>query len=304
VTFLLVRGVRETARANFFMVIFKLAILLFFIVVAFATAFSMDNLKPFAPNGTEGVVTAAAVIFFAYIGFDAVSTGAEEAREPKRDLPIAIIGSLVLCTIVYILVSVAAVGSLDAKALQESDAPLAAVLDEGAGISWAASLMAFGALVAITSVLLTIFYGQTRIIFAMARDGLMPRNIAKVSPRFGTPAQLTIGLGAFIALLAAFIPLNEIVELVNIGTLFAFFLVNIGVVILRITHPDMERPFRVPLAWPVPIFPVIGSGLIIYLMFQLPGTTWWRFGIWLAIGMLFYVFYSRSHSVLQRENRS
>ena len=304
VTFLLVRGVRETARANFFMVIFKLAILLFFIVVAFATAFSMDNLKPFAPNGTDGVVTAAAVIFFAYIGFDAVSTGAEEAQNPKKDLPIAIIGSLVLCTVVYILVSVAAVGSLDAKALQESDAPLAAVLDEGAGISWAASLMAFGALVAITSVLLTIFYGQTRIIFAMARDGLMPRNIAKVSPRFGTPAKLTIGLGGFIALLAAFIPLNEIVELVNIGTLFAFLLVNIGVVILRITHPDMERPFRVPLAWPVPIFPIIGSILIIYLMSQLPGTTWWRFGIWLLIGILIYVFYGRKHSLLQREPRS
>ncbi|MBE2314782.1 amino acid permease [Solirubrobacter sp. CPCC 204708] len=304
VTFLLVRGVRETAKANFFMVIFKLLILAFFIVVAFATAFSADNLSPFAPEGVNGVVSAAAVIFFAYIGFDAVSTGAEEARQPRRDLPIAIIGSLIICTIVYILVSIAAVGSLDAKALQESEAPLAAALDEGAGISWGASIVALGALVAITSVLLTIFYGQTRIFFAMARDGLMPRNIAKVNPRTGTPAKLTIGLGVFIAALAAFVPLSEIVQLVNIGTLFAFLLVNIGVVILRITHPDMERPFRVPLAWPVPIFPLIGVGLIIYLMQELPAATWWRFGIWLAIGIAFYFLYGRRHSVLQREHRS
>jgi APA family basic amino acid/polyamine antiporter len=305
VMFLLVRGVRETTRTNFIMVAVKLVILAFFIVVAFAAAFNGDNLSPFSPEGSHGVVSAAALIFFAYIGFDAVSTGAEEAKEPKRDLPIAIIGSLVICTIVYILVSIAAVGSLDAKALQESEAPLATVLDEGAGISWAASLLAFGALVAITSVLLTIFYGQTRIIFAMARDGLMPRNIAKVSPRYGTPAKLTIGLGAFIAVLAAFIPLNEIVQLVNIGTLFAFLLVNIGVVILRVTHPDMERPFKVPLAnLPLPIFPIIGVILILYLMRQLPGTTWWRFGIWLLIGIALYFFYGRNHSVLQREQRS
>ena len=150
--FLLSRGVRETASVNVVMVAVKLAILAFFIVVAFAAAFNADNLKPFAPDGSDGVVSAASVIFFAYIGFDAVSTGAEEAKEPKRDLPIAIIGSLVICTVIYILVSIAAVGSLDATTLQESDAPLAAVLDEGAGHRWAASLLAFGALVAITSV--------------------------------------------------------------------------------------------------------------------------------------------------------
>ena len=149
------------------------------------------------------MVSAAAVIFFAYIGFDAVSTGAEEAKNPSRDLPIAIVGSLVICTIIYIVVAIAAVGSLDAKTLADSDAPLAAALDEGAGISWAASVMAFGALVAITSVLLTVFYGQTRIFFAMARDGLMPRGIAKVNPRTGTPVALTLGLGTLIAVLAA-----------------------------------------------------------------------------------------------------
>jgi APA family basic amino acid/polyamine antiporter len=300
VMFLLTRGVRETARANLIMVGIKLAVLAFFIVVAFFAAFNTDNLQPFASNGVDGVVTAASVIFFAYIGFDAVSTGAEEAKNPSRDLPIAIVGSLVICTVIYILVSIAAVGSLDAKSLQESDAPLAAALDEGAGISWAASLLAFGALVAITSVLLTIFYGQTRIFFAMARDGLMPRGIAKVNPRTGTPVALTVGMGVLIATLAAIAPLNQIVKLVNIGTLFAFFLVNVGVIILRRTHPDMERPFRSPF---VPVFPIIGCILILYLMKQLPGETWWRFGIWLALGLVIYYFYGRKHSLLQIANR-
>jgi basic amino acid/polyamine antiporter, APA family len=156
--------------------------------------------------------------------------------------------------------------------------------------------MAFGALVAITSVLLTVFYGQTRIFFAMARDGLMPRGIAKVNPRTGTPVKLTIVMGIAIATLAAIAPLNEIVKLVNIGTLFAFFLVNIGVIILRRTHPDMERPFRVPL---VPIFPLIGCGLIIYLVTTLPGETWIRFIVWLVIGLAVYYFYGRKHSLLQ-----
>ena len=299
VMFLLARGVRETARANLIMVFIKLAVLAFFIVVAFSAAFNSDNLSPFSPHGTDGVVSAAALIFFAYIGFDAVSTGAEEAKNPKKDLPIAIVGSLVICTVIYILVAIAATGSLDAKALGESDAPLAAALDEGAGISWAASLLAAGALVAITSVLITIFYGQTRIFFAMARDGLLPRGIAKVNPRTGTPVKLTFGVGILIASLAAVAPLNKIVELVNIGTLSAFFLVNIGVVILRYTQPDMERPFRAPLAsYKFPLFPVIGCGLIIYLVTTLPGATWWRFGIWLVIGILIYVFYGRTHSRL------
>jgi APA family basic amino acid/polyamine antiporter len=246
------------------------------------------------------VVTAASVIFFAYIGFDAVSTGAEEAKQPKRDLPLAIVGSLVICTIIYILVSIAAVGSLDAAALAESDAPLAAVLDEGAGISWASSLVAFGALVAITSVMITIFYGQTRIFFAMARDGLISRKVAKVNPRTGTPMRLTYLMGALIATLAAFVPLSEIVKLVNIGTLFAFLLVNIGVIILRRTQPDMERPFKVPF---VPVFPIIGIILILYLMQELPWDTWVRFVVWLAIGLAIYYFYGRHNSRLQLASR-
>ncbi len=298
VMFVLIRGVRETARANLIMVVIKLLVLAFFIVVAFSAAFNADNLSPFAPDGADGVVSAAAIIFFAYIGFDAVSTGAEEAQNPRRDLPLAIVGSLVICTIIYILVSIAAVGSLDAASLAESDAPLATVLNEGAGIDWAASLVAFGALVAITSVLLTIFYGQTRIFFAMARDGLLPRRIASVNPRTGTPVGLTLALGFFIAIIAALVPLSEIVELVNIGTLFAFLLVNIGVIILRRTQPDMERPFRVPF---VPLFPIIGGCLVIYLMTRLPATTWWRFAIWMALGLVVYYFYGRNHSRLQQK---
>jgi APA family basic amino acid/polyamine antiporter len=294
---LLASGVRETARANFVMVLVKLGVLAFFVAVAFSAAFNADHMAPFAPNGVDGVVTAAAVIFFAYIGFDAVSTGAEEARNPGRDLPLAIIGSLVICTLVYMLVSIAAVGSLDAESLQGSDAPLAEALDAGAGISWAASVLAFGALVAITSVLVTIFYGQSRIFFAMARDGLISRRIAKVSPRTGTPVRLTLAMGACIAALAAIAPLEQIVKLVNIGTLFAFFLVNIGVLILRRTQPEMDRPFRVPL---VPLFPLIGCALTVYLMFQLPGDTWWRFLIWFAAGLVIYAVYGRRHSRLQQ----
>ncbi len=304
VMFLLSRGVRETARVNLIMVGIKLLILAFFIIVAFSAAFSSKNLHPFSPHGHDGIVSAAAVIFFAYIGFDAVSTGAEEAKQPKRDLPIAIIGSLVICTFLYILTAIAAAGSLSAAKLADSDAPLAAVLDEGAGLSWAASVLSFGALIAITSVLVTIFYGQTRIFFAMARDGLLPRGIAKVNPRTGTPVALTYGMGIAIAILAALVPLNEIVKLVNIGTLFAFFLVNIGVVILRKTHPDMERPFKAPLAdYHFPLFPVIGCLLICYLVAKLPGETWIRFFIWLVIGLAIYFFYGRSHSVLQRANQ-
>src|SRR3982751_584833 len=219
--------------------------LLFFIVVAFAN-FGTGNFQPFAPEGVDGVTAAAAVIFFAYIGFDAVSTGSEEARRPERDLPLAIIGSLLICTLFYVLTAVGALGIASPDQMKGSDAPLATALDEGAGISWAAGVLALGAVVAITSVVLVIFYGQTRIFFAMCRDGLLPRKLATVNQRFGTPARLTIGLGVLIAILAALVPLGEIVKLVNIGTLFAFVLVNIGVIILRRTRPEMPRPYRVP----------------------------------------------------------
>jgi APA family basic amino acid/polyamine antiporter len=296
ITFLLVRGVRESARANLIMVSVKLVVLTFFIVIALIN-FSPKNFTPFTPQGSGSVTTAAAIIFFAYIGFDAVSTGSEEVRNPARDLPFAVIGSLGICTVFYILTAVGAIGIATPKQLQSSDAPLASALKEGAGISWAAWILALGAVVAITSVILVILYGQTRIFFAMCRDGLLPERLAEVNARYGTPAKLTLGLGVLIAILAALVPLGEIVKLVNIGTLFAFVLVNIGVIILRRTRPDMPRPYRVPLS---PFFPLLGVAFAVYLMKDLPLTTWIRFVVWLGAGMLIYGFYGYKHSLLRR----
>src|SRR3954451_2182426 len=297
ITVLLVRGTRESGGANLVMVGVKLTVLTFFIVVAFVN-FSSKNLTPFMPHGFHSVTAAAAVIFFAYIGFDAVSTGSEEARNPAKSLPFAVIGSLLICTLFYILTAVGALGIATPQQMAGSDAPLATALDEGAGISWAAWILALGALIAITSVVLVIFYGQTRIFFAMARDGLLPARIADVHPRFGTPAKLTVGLGILIALLAAFVPLGTIVELVNIGTLFAFVLVNIGVIVLRRTRPDMPRPNRVPFS---PVFPLLGVAFAVYLMSDLPLATWIRFVIWLAIGLAIYGLYGYRHSRLRRD---
>jgi APA family basic amino acid/polyamine antiporter len=295
ITLLLVIGARESARANAVMVIIKLGVLVFFIVVAFAN-FSTKNFHPFNPHGFSSISDAAAIIFFAYIGFDAVSTGSEEARDPKRDLPFAVIGSLVVVTIFYILTSVGALGIADPATLAGSDAPLAAALNEGAGITWAAWVLALGALIAITSVILVVLYGQTRIFFAMCRDGLLPEGFAKVNARYGTPANLTIGLGLFIAVLAAVVPLNKIIELVNIGTLFAFVLVNLGVIILRRTRPDMPRPYKVPFS---PWFPILGVLFAVYLMKDLPMATWVRFILWLAAGLLIYALYGYRNSRLR-----
>ena len=301
ITFLLIRGTRESATANLIMVGIKIVILIFFIIAAL-TSFSIDNFKNFSPDGVQGITTAGGLIFFAYIGFDAVATGSEESKDPGRDLPIAIVGSLVISTVLYVLVAVAAVGVAPIKVMTQSknsDAPLSAALEAGTGLSWASAVLSLGALIAITSVVLVILYGQTRIFFAMCRDGLLPRSFAKIHPRYGTPARLTLAFGILVSILAALVPLAEIIKLVNIGTLFAFTLVNIGVIILRRTKPDMERPFRTPL---VPVFPIIGIVLCVYLMTDLPSTTWIRFVVWLVVGMLVYVFYGFKHSRLRLEN--
>ncbi|MEU4622676.1 amino acid permease [Actinoplanes sp. NPDC023801] len=295
ITFLLVRGVTESVKANLVMVVIKLAVLVFFIVVAFAN-FGTGNFTPFAPEGVDGITSAAAIIFFAYIGFDAVSTGSEEAKNPARDLPVAILGSLAICTVFYVLTVVGAIGIASPAQMSDSDAPLAAALDQGAGLNWAAAILALGAVVAITSVVLVIFYGQTRIFFAMCRDGLLPRRLAAVNQRYGTPARLTVVLGLLIAVLAALVPLGTIVELVNIGTLFAFVLVNIGVIVLRRTRPDMPRPYRVP--WS-PVLPLLGVAFAVYLMTDLPLDTWLRFMLWMAAGLLIYFLYGYRHSRLR-----
>jgi len=296
VSALLIYGVRESARTNTFMVITKIAILIFFIVVGVGSI-NGDNFSPWAPHGFNGTVDAAALIFFAYIGFDAISTSGEEAENPSRDLPYAIIGALLICTLLYILVAVVTVGLVPSSKLAGSTAPLADALEAGAGVgSWAADILSVGALIAITSVTLTVLYGQTRIMFAMSRDGLVPRWVGKLSPR-QTPALITATFGVLVAIIAAFVPLTEIAKLVNIGTLFAFLIVNIGVIILRRTAPDMERSFRVPL---VPWFPLIGGALCIYLMTKLEGVTWLRFFGWLVLGLVIYFAYGRTHSRLQR----
>jgi APA family basic amino acid/polyamine antiporter len=295
VAVLLISGVRKSARTNTIMVLIKSAILVLFIALAF-TAFNSDNLSPFFHGGLDGVVSAASLIFFAYIGFDAISTSGEETRRPQRDLPIAILASLGIATVLYCLVAVAATGALPFDKLSGAEAPLATVLEDGAGLSWGATVISVGALVAITSVVLTILYGQTRIMFAMSRDGLVPRRLSLVSSRTGTPVLLTAIFAVFIAVIAAVVPLTEIAELVNIGTLFAFVLVNIGVIVLRRTRPDLERGFRVPF---VPVFPIIGCLLCIYLMVKLPAVTWLRFGIWLVVGLAIYFLYSRAHSRLR-----
>ena len=295
ITALLIVGVRESARANAVMVVVKIAIVILFIVLAF-TGFDSGNLKPFNPEGFGGVWTAASVIFFAYIGFDAISTSGEEVKRPARDLPIAILASLAVCTLLYILVSTAAVGAMPYKELDGQEAPLAHVLD-ALNFSWGATLISFGALVAITSVVLTILYGQTRIMFAMCRDGLLPRSFAKISERRRTPVRITATFGILIAAIAAFVPLEEIAKLVNIGTLFAFVITNVGVIVLRRTRPDLERGFRVPF---VPLFPIIGAVLALFLMKYLERDTWIRFGVWLAIGFAIYFLYGRRHSLLRR----
>ena len=293
---LLIVGFRESARANTVMVIIKLSILVLFVVLG-ATAFDADNLTPFAPEGTGGIVTAASLIFFAYIGFDAISTSGEETKKPQRDLPIAILGSLFVATVLYILVALAATGALPYTELDGSEAPLADALSKGAGYSWAANVISIGALVAITSVVLTVLYGQTRIMFAMSRDGLISKRFAQVHPRTRTPIFTTAFFAVFIAALAAVVPLAEIAKLVNIGTLFAFLLVNIGVMVLRHTRPDLQRGFRVPIVY---VCAPIGILLCAYLMADLPRETWERFIGWLAVGLLIYVFYGRRHSRLRR----
>jgi APA family basic amino acid/polyamine antiporter len=293
---LLLIGVRQSARANTAMVIFKITVLTFFVIVGL-TAFTGSHFTPFAPDGFSGISNAAALIFFAYIGFDAVSTAGSEAREPKRDLPIAIVGSLIIATIIYIAVAITAVGLATPDQLAGSDAPLTDALRSGAGLgSWAGDLLSLGALVAISSVVLTFFYGQTRIFYSMSRDGLVPTWFTKLTAR-RTPARITIPVGILTAIGAAVIPLSQLAELINIGTLFAFVIVNAGVIYLRRAEPDLERGFRTPF---VPLFPLVGIGLCIYLMTKLQAATWWRFGIWMVVGLFVYFLYSRSHSRLRR----
>jgi APA family basic amino acid/polyamine antiporter len=250
---------------------------------------------PFAPNGWEGIATGAALIFFAYIGFDAVSTAAEEARNPQRDLPRAMISSLLLTSVIYVVVTLVMTGLLPWREHANADPLASAFL--GRGFDWAAGIIAFGAVVSMASVLLVFQLGQPRIFFSMARDGLLPGWASKLHPKHRTPHVTTILTGVFVAFFAAFANINEVIELTNIGTLFAFALVAGGVLVLRVRDPDRPRPFRTPAVWFVAPAAILSC---VYLMVQLPQVTWWRFIAWLGIGLLIYFLYSRRHSVLRR----
>ena len=294
---LLVVGVRESARFNAAMVTIKLAAVLFFIAVG-VTYVKPANWSPFMPYGFPGVMTGAAVVFFAYIGFDAVSTTAEEAKNPSRDLPIGIIASLVVCTILYLAVAAILSGIVPVvqykEDLQFINAPVGyalALIHK----DWAAGLVSAGAVAGITSVLLVMLMSQPRIFFAMSRDQLLPAGVSKVHPRFRTPYITTMITCFIVALVAGFVPIEILGEMTSIGTLFAFVVVSLAVIVLRVKRPDARRPFRVPFGF---VIPVLGVLSCLYLMVSLSVMTWVRFLGWLDIGMVIYWFYGRTHSPL------
>jgi APA family basic amino acid/polyamine antiporter len=304
ITIVLVIGIRESATINTTMVLLKLIVLGFFVAVGW-TYMKGENFHPFLPNGWAGVQAGAAIVFFAYIGFDAVSTVAEETRKPSRDLPVGIIGSLVISTVIYILVAAVFIGIipfdvLKQKLATEQAEPLTMAL-QYANIGRFANLfvgiVAFGSVVAHTAVLLVFQLGQPRIFFSMARDGLLPQSFAKVHPRFRTPHVTTILTGVVVAVFGMFASIDEVVDLTNIGTLFAFILVCIGVLILRKREPNRYRAFKTP--W-VPVIPILGVISCFYLMTGLPWITWIRFGVWLLAGMVVYFFYGFRRSRLLR----
>jgi APA family basic amino acid/polyamine antiporter len=295
VTVVLVVGIRESARFNAAMVILKLVVV-FFVIIVGAGYVQTENWRPFLPYGTTGVLTGAAYIFFAYVGFDSVSTHAEEAKNPQRDVPIGIIASLTLCTILYILVAAVLTGMVPYREI-DIGAPVAQAFARH-GLHAAVFFISLGALVGITSVLLVLMLSQARVLLAMARDGLIPRDFfSAVHPRFLTPHKATILTGVLVAAVAALFPLKILADLVNIGTLMAFVIVCAAVLVMRRTHPDVPRPFRTPL---VPLVPILGILSNLLMMFYLGWHNWLRLLVWLAIGMAIYWSYGRRHSTMAK----
>jgi APA family basic amino acid/polyamine antiporter len=297
---LLVRGIKESSRFNEAIVAVKLLVLGFFVLIG-AFYIKPQNWVPFAPNGFAGIKAGAAIAFFAYIGFDAVSTAAEETKNPKRDLPIGIIGSLLVCTVIYMVVAGVFTGLVPFNMLKDTLAhqkaePLTLAM-EHIKLNWAAGIIAFGSVAAHIAVLLVLLMGQARIFFSMSRDGLLPKVFSRVHPKFKTPHVTTMITGIIVACFAAFTNIEEMVDLTNIGTLFAFTLVCFGVIILRVKEPHRHRAFKVPLN---PITPLLGVAACIFLMTALPGITWVRFIAWLALGLMVYFFYGIRNSVLHK----
>ncbi|MBF0634532.1 MAG: amino acid permease, partial [Nitrospinae bacterium] len=300
-TALLAIGVRQSAQSNTAMVFVKLITITVFIAVA-AFNVNPDNWSPFMPFGwygesadgkPVGIMAGAAMVFFAYVGFDAVSTAAEEAKDPQKTVPIGIIGSLVFCTVIYIIVSGLLTGIVPYTELNVSS-PVAHAL-QLIGYNWASALISTGVIAGLTTVMLVLFYALTRVIFAMSRDGLLSPFFSVVNPKTKTPVRVIVICGVMMSILAGLIPLGELAELVNIGTLAAFALVCFGVIALRYTKPDLPRPFRSPFS---PFFPALGVILCVALMLFLPALTWLRFIVWLVVGVIIYGAYSYHHSKL------
>jgi APA family basic amino acid/polyamine antiporter len=292
-TWVLVIGIKESAWFNSAMVLLKLAILVFFLALG-AFYLKPENWHPFAPNGFKGIASGAAIIFFAYIGFDAVSTAAEETRKPQRDMPIGILGSLGICTVLYVAVAVVLTGMLPSSKLDTAE-PLATAFT-GIGLDWAVVIISVGALLANASVLLVFQLGQARIFFSMARDGLLPPWAAAVHPKYRTPYLSTLLIGLVVAAFAGVMNIDEVVDLCNIGTAFAFILVAAGVIMLRKTEPNRPRGFKTP--W-VPWVPIASILSCFWLMAAMPGVTWLRFGVWLVVGLAFYFSYGFWRSKLR-----
>jgi len=296
-TVLLVIGIQESARFNTAAVLLKTTIVVFFIAFGAYYINPAANWHPFMPNGFTGVMGGAAIVFFAFIGFDAVSTTAEETRNPQRDLPIAMISSLIICTLLYVGVSGVLTGMKKYTAFVDDAAAIATAV-EVSGKPWVQALVSAGALAGMTSVILVFQLGQPRIFMAMARDGLLPQYFARLHPRFRTPYITTIWTGAFVGFMALVIDIGSAAELTNIGTLFAFILVSAGVIVLRRTAPLRPRPFKTP--W-VPLLPLCGILSCFALMLSLPVLTWIRFIVWLGIGLILYALYGYKHSDLAKE---
>ncbi len=303
ITVILVIGIKESADANNAMVLLKIGIIIFFIAIGVflirPTNWTSPATGGFSPNGVAGISAAAAIIFFAYIGFDAVSTAAEETKDPGRDMPFGIVMSLLITTVLYIAIAIVMTGVAPWKQLGTAE-PMITALQYAHGppalLNFSRLIISLGAVLAMGSVLLVFQLGQPRIFFSMSRDGLLPPFLSKLHPKYQTPYIGTILTGVFVAFFAAFANIAEVVDLTNIGTLFAFVLVSAGVIVLRRTDPTRHRPFRVP--W-VPLTPLISIAACIYLMIQLPGVTWIRFGVWLIIGLVFYFAYGYHKSILR-----
>ncbi|WP_067710631.1 amino acid permease [Nocardia yamanashiensis] len=322
---LLALGTKLSSRVSAVAVAIKLAVIALVVVVG-ATYFKLDNLKPFIPAsqpvaddtsglrqtlfalvtggggttyGWYGLLAAASIVFFAFIGFDVVATAAEETKDPQRNVPRGILGSLAIVTVLYVAVSLILTGMVPYTELQGDNATLASAFAIN-GVTWAKNIISIGALAGLTTVVMVLFLGQTRVLFAMSRDGLMPRSLARTGPK-GTPVRITAIVGVVCALLAGFVDFGTLEEMVNIGTLFAFVLVSLGVLVLRKTRPDLPRGFRVPL---VPLIPILSVVACAWLMFNLSVETWLRFIVWMALGLIVYFAYSRKHSLLGKRLES